>query len=213
MLAMRDFELPKLYSITDTKISGLSHAAQVERLIAGGTQIIQLRDKFLTPKDFFEEAVKAIKIARAQSVKVLINDRVDIALAAKADGVHLGQTDLPPAAARRILGETAIIGFSTHSFEQAIEAIQFSVDYIAVGPIFPTLTKDNPDAVLGLENLRQISKVVNGFPVVAIGGITNDNARLCFAAGAKSVAVISALLEKPAIISETTREFLENLTA
>ncbi|MEP6923375.1 MAG: thiamine phosphate synthase, partial [Pyrinomonadaceae bacterium] len=112
---MEDFELPKLYPITDTGISGLSHAAQVEKLVAGGAKLIQLREKHLAPKVFFEDAVKAIKIARQHRVKILINDRVDIALCAGADGVHLGQTDLPPNAARKILGNGAIIGFSTHN--------------------------------------------------------------------------------------------------
>ena len=209
MLLMKDFELPALYPITDTRISGVSHVAQVERLTAGGATLIQLREKFLAPKDFFDQAVKAIKIARPRGVKILINDRVDIALCAGADGVHLGQTDLPPEAARLVLGPQAIIGFSTHSLKQAIAATKLALDYIAVGPIFPTQTKENPDDTIGLENLRLIRQTVGKFPVVAIGGIDKENARSCLAAGTDSVAVISALLKKPKVISESTRDFIK----
>jgi thiamine-phosphate pyrophosphorylase len=204
---MKDFELPKLYPITDRNISGLSHVAQVEKLIAGGASLIQLREKQLEPKDFFNEAVKAIKFARQKRVKILINDRIDIALCAGADGVHLGQTDLPPRAAREILGKRAIIGFSTHTTEQAITATKFPLDYLAIGPIFTTVTKENPEAVLGLKNLRIVSAAIGNFPLVAIGGIGKENARLCLEAGADSVAVISALLKNPNAIAETTKSF------
>src|SRR4028119_1452310 len=129
---MRKFELPKIYPITDRRISLLPHVEQVEKLIAGGAQFIQLREKHLAPKDFYSEAEKVLAFARRRDVKIIINDRVDLALALKADGVHLGQDDLPPAEARKILSETAIIGFSTHSVEQAIDAIKFPVDYIAI---------------------------------------------------------------------------------
>ncbi len=208
MLLMKDFELPALYPITDTKISRLSHVAQVERLIAGGAKLIQLREKNLPPKDFFDEAVKAVKTARRHKVKILINDRVDIALCAGADGVHLGQTDLPPQAARRILGSQAIIGFSTHSLEQAIAAPKLSIDYIAIGPIFSTKTKENPGETISLGTLQLICRAVNEFPLVAIGGIDQENARSCLEAGADSVAVISALLKNSNAIAERTKTFL-----
>lgn len=213
MLSMKDFELPILYPITNRKISGLSHGAQVEKLIAGGARLIQLREKHLAPKDFFKEAVKAIKIARQHKVKILINDRVDIALCAQADGVHLGQTDLPPDAARKILGKQAIIGFSAHNPEQAFTATKFPLDYIAIGPIFNTQTKENPDPVVGLDNLKMIRQITNNFPIVAIGGVTRENARACLAAGAQSVAVISALLENPGSITDATTKFLQTITA
>jgi thiamine-phosphate pyrophosphorylase len=108
-----NLELPKIYPITDVRLSGLSHAEQVKRLIDGGARFIQLREKHASPKDFYESASEALKIARENRVKIVINDRVDIALALKADGVHLGQDDLPPAEARKILGEKAIIGRKT----------------------------------------------------------------------------------------------------
>jgi thiamine-phosphate diphosphorylase len=205
---MRKFELPKIYPITDRRISGLSHAEQVEKLIEGGARFIQLREKHLAPKDFYLEAEKALAFARARNVKIIINDRVDLASALKTDGVHLGQDDLPPAEARKILGETAIIGFSTHSVEQAIAAVKFPVDYIAIGPIFETSTKENPDAVVGIESLRQVRKSIGAFPLVAIGGITHENARLCLEAGADSVAVISCLLNEPEKIAEKTIELI-----
>ncbi len=208
---MRKFELPKIYPITDRRISGLSHAEQVEKLIAGGVRFIQLREKHLAPKDFYSEAEKALAFARARNAKIIINDRVDLALALKADGVHLGQDDLPPVEARKILGESAIIGFSTHSVEQAIAAVKFPVDYIAIGPIFETSTKENPDAVVGIEGLRQVRKSIGAFPLVAIGGITQENARLCLEAGADSVAVISCLLNEPEKIAQKTDTFFDYL--
>jgi len=204
---MRKFELPKIYPITDRRISGLSHTEQVEKLIAGGARFIQLREKHLAPKDFYSEAEKVLAFARPRNAKIIINDRVDLALALKTDGVHLGQDDLTPGAARQILGESAIIGFSTHSVEQAIAAVKFPVDYIAIGPIFETSTKENPDAVVGIEGLRHVRKSIGSFPLVAIGGITHENARLCLKAGADSVAVISCLLNEPEKITEKIHKF------
>lgn len=205
---MRKFELPKIYPITDRRISGLSHVEQVEKLFAGGAQFVQLREKHLAPKDFYAEAEKALAFARPRGVKIIINDRVDLALAVQVDGAHLGQDDLPPEETRKILGETAIIGFSTHSVEQAIEAVKFPIDYIAIGPIFATTTKENADAVVGIEGLREVRKSIGEFPLVAIGGITHENARLCLEAGADSVAVISCLLNEPEKITDKVREFL-----
>ena len=118
--------LPKIYPITDTRLVNLSHAEQVERLSGGGAKLIQLREKYDSPKDFYEQAKDALEIARKYDVKIIINDRVDIALALKADGVHLGQDDISPAHARKILGEKAIIGFSTHNLKQAIEAVKLA---------------------------------------------------------------------------------------
>jgi thiamine-phosphate pyrophosphorylase len=113
-----DFNLPRIYPITDPRIAKISHAEQVQKLMAGGAEIIQLRDKYHAPKDFYEAAKAALAIAQRQGVKIIINDRADIALALKADGVHLGQDDLPPDRARKILGERAIIGFSTHNLNK-----------------------------------------------------------------------------------------------
>ena len=116
-----------------------------------------------------------MKIARANDVKIIINDRVDIALALKADGVHLGQDDLPPAEARKILGEKAIIGFSTHNFEQALQAVKLPINYLAIGPVFATQTKENPDKTIGLESVEKVREAIGDFPLVAIGGISQEN--------------------------------------
>jgi thiamine-phosphate pyrophosphorylase len=196
------FKLPKIYPLTDVSISKLSHLAQVERLIAGGADFIQLREKNLAPKDFFARAAEAINFARARSVKIIINDRVDIALAVKADGVHLGQDDLPPLEARKILGDKAIIGFSTHNLSQALEALKLPVDYIAFGPVFATTSKENPDAVVGLENLRKVREAIGDFPLVAIGGINFENAAEVLQNGADSLAVIGAILNPSEKIAE-----------
>jgi thiamine-phosphate pyrophosphorylase len=207
------FVLPKLYPITDARLSGLTHALQVERLLSGGATLIQLREKLDSPRDFYNDAEEALRLAHSRGARVLINDRVDLALALRADGVHLGQDDLPVEAARKLLGSEAIIGYSTHNVEQAIEAAHLPIDYLAVGPIYATKTKENPDAVVGLEGLRRVRRAVGGLPLVAIGGITTQTAREVLHAGADSVAVISALLASPAEIAERMREFLELLSS
>jgi thiamine-phosphate pyrophosphorylase len=207
------FVLPKLYPITDTRLSGLTHALQVERLLSGGATLIQLREKQGSPRDFYTDAVEALRLAHERGARVLINDRVDLALALGADGVHLGQDDLPVEAARRLLGSEAVIGYSTHNVEQAIEAARLPIDYLAVGPIYATKTKENPDAIVGLEGLRRVRKAVGHLPLVAIGGITAETAREVLHAGADSVAVISALLAFPEEIEARTREFLEILSS
>jgi thiamine-phosphate pyrophosphorylase len=201
-------ELPKVYPITDTYLSGLSHAEQVWRLIEGGASLIQLRDKHAAPRDFYREAAAALQVARDHYARLIINDRVDIALALKADGVHLGQTDIPATAARRLLGKEAIIGFSTHSPEQARLATELPVDYVAFGPIFQTSTKENPDPVTGLPGLREVGKIKPRLPLVAIGGITLANAVEAFKAGADSVAVIAQLVADATNISENMSKML-----
>jgi thiamine-phosphate pyrophosphorylase len=207
-------ELPKLYPITDRRLSGLSHAEQVARLCEGGARLIQLREKYLSPKEFYREAEEALRVARACGARLVINDRADMALALGADGVHLGQDDLPPSAARALLGEDAIIGFSTHGVGQALEAARLPVDYVAIGPVFATTSKENPDPVVGLEGVRGVRE---GLPaslaVVAIGGITHERAGAVVRAGADSVAVIGALLTPgaPERITARTRELLAAL--
>lgn len=205
-------DLPKVYPITDTHLSGLSHAQQVARLIEGGASLIQLRDKHAAPREFYREAAAALQVARAHNARLVINDRVDIALALKADGVHLGQTDLPVEAARSLLGKDAIIGFSTHNPEQAKLATAMPVDYIAFGPVFPTSTKQNTEQVAGLVGLREVwgevRAITRSLPLVAIGGITFANALETINAGADSLAVIAALVASPMEIAENTKKML-----
>lgn len=202
-----NFNLPKIYPITDARIAKISHAEQVQKLIAGGAEIIQLRDKHRAPKDFYEAALAALAIARKRGVKIIINDRADIALALKADGVHLGQDDLPPEHARKILGERAIIGFSTHDLGQAAAAIKLPINYLAIGPVYATRTKENPEKIVGIEGVRMTREAVGDFPLVAIGGITLENFRDVLRAGASSVAVIRDLLLVPDEISDKMQKF------
>jgi thiamine-phosphate pyrophosphorylase len=202
----KTFRLPTIYPITDTRISGLSHREQAELLIVGGAEIIQLREKLASPREFYDAARAALEVAKRHSVPVLINDRVDIALALGADGVHLGQDDLPPERARMILGEQAIIGFSTHSVEQAVAAAAMPVDYIAIGPIFATRTKENPDDIVGLDGLRRVREAIGRTPLVAIGGIDRERIPLVLKAGADSAAMVSGLLTKPDAISALIKE-------
>lgn len=158
----------------------------------GGATLIQLREKHLSPREFYEEALAAMKVARALKVKLIINDRVDIAMAVDADGIHLGQDDLPPEQVRNLLGQERIIGYSTHDLEQALAADSMPVDYIAIGPIFTTTTKEKPDPVVGLEMVKELRAQITK-PLVAIGGITLARAAEVFASGADSLAVISDL--------------------
>jgi thiamine-phosphate pyrophosphorylase len=199
------FALPKIYPITDRTISGLSHSDQVKQLIDGGATLIQLREKTLSPRDFLQDAREALSIAHGAGVKLIINDRVDIALATGADGIHLGQTDMPVEAARRLLGGRAIIGYSTHKLNQVEEAVRLPIDYLAFGPIFPTATKDDPDPIVGLDLLADVKKRVGSMPLIAIGGVTNERAATVLARGADSVAVISALFDRAKSIAENLK--------
>jgi thiamine-phosphate pyrophosphorylase len=204
------FHPPRLYAITDRRLSGLSHADQIARLAAGGATLIQLREKYLPSAAFYQEAEAALLVAQQLGIKVIINDRVDIALALQAGGVHLGQDDIPPEAARKLLGPDAIIGLSVHNRKQAKETRELPINYLAAGPVFRTKSKDNPDPVLGLDGLRDIRRMVN-IPLVAIGGINLANVRGVLEAGADSVAIIGALLSKRSDIEGSTRSLLARL--
>lgn len=165
--------------------------------IRGGAQIIQLREKELATRAFLEEARALREITAEAGIPLIINDRVDIAAAVKADGVHLGQDDLPLAAARQILGEQAIIGISTHSLAEALRAEKEGADYIGFGPVFPTATKPEY-AAQGIEALKEVTEKVR-VPVVAIGGINATNVPLVLQAGAKRIAVVSAVASAPEV--------------
>lgn len=204
-------KLPRVYAITDRRLTGLSHAEQVRRLAGGGIRLIQLREKEASPQDFYLQAREAMLIARELGVTLLINDRADIALAVGADGVHLGQDDLPPEKARMLLGPDRLIGFSTHSLEQVLKADTLPVDYIAIGPVFPTRTKEKPDPVVGIEAVRAV-RAWTRKPLVAIGGITLETAPQVIAAGADAVAVIADLVGAPDITARA-RQYVEVLSA
>lgn len=181
----------RVYPITDRHLSGHSHAEQIAILSQGGATLIQLREKNYSPANFYYEMEAALRVAREIGVATIINDRVDIALALNADGVHLGQDDLPPVAARRLLGPRAIIGLSTHNLQQAQLAAHLPVDYVAIGPIFETTTKSSSNPAVGLENLSRVREALDEMPLVAIGGISLENIHLVLNAGADAVAIIS----------------------
>lgn len=202
------FRLPRIYPLTDVQLSDLSQAEQVRLLTRGGATLIQLREKQMPALEFYQQAIAAVNEGLAQ---LIINDRVDVAQAVGAHGVHLGQDDMPPDAARRLLGDQAIIGYSTHNVEQARQALSLPVDYIAIGPIFETASKTDTSPTLGLEGLRAVRNVVGDAQLVAIGGISHANAREVIEAGADSVAIISALLRDPAQITSATRALLQSL--
>lgn len=204
--------LPKIYPITDRQLSGVSHAEQVARLIDGGATFIQLREKHLPPSEFYRDAEAARKIADASRVTLIINDRLDIAMATGAAGVHLGQDDLPVEAARRLMKHGTIVGFSTHTPQQVEEAARLPIDYVAFGPIFATTTKLNHEPTVGLNQLRTIRKKAGNLLLVAIGGITAANVRTVLDAGADSVAVVYSVIADPARIPENMRQML-NLAA
>lgn len=201
------FSLPKIYPITDQRISGLTHRDQAEQLAAGGAEILQLREKNMSPRAFFEQAKAVVSAVRDFGVTIIINDRVDFALALNADGVHLGQGDLPPEFARKILGNDAIIGYSTHSVAQAAAALALPIDYIAIGPIFATHSKNGHAEVIGLDGLRAVRRKSGDFPLVAIGGIDRSNILSVLECGADSAAMIGDIVGRDASIAEQMKEF------
>ena len=182
--------LPLLYTIADAAFGDPLDIAKC--LFAGGACLVQLRDKNASSGVLLSRASSIVAAAPA-GAHVLVNDRVDVALLAGASGAHVGQGDLAPGASRNVLGSDKILGISTHDRDQALAADAEPVDYVAVGPIFPTSTKKNPDAAIGLEALAEICGVLTK-PVVAIGGIRLDNVAEVIAAGAASVAVIADLI-------------------
>jgi len=202
-------KLPKIYPITDRQLSGLGHAEQVARLIDGGATFIQLREKHLPPIDFLREAEAASRVADNHRVTLIINDRVDVAMAIGASGVHLGQDDLPVEAARRLSREGAVIGFSTHTLQQVEASVRLPIDYVAFGPVFTSKTKRDHEPTVGLEQLSAVRNIAAQFPLVAIGGITAANVQAVLAAGADSVAVISSVVAEPSRIDQNMRRMLE----
>jgi len=189
---MKNFDFNnKLYVITESGISkGRSNEDIVKEAIAGGAEIIQLREKNWSKDRVKEEAIKLLKICKEKNVFFILNDYVDVALEIGADGVHLGQTDMSISEAREICGNKLIIGLSTHSVEQAIKADKEDVDYITIGPIYKTRAKD---FTVGTEIIKEVVSKVEK-PVIAIGGINKNNIDEVLKQGIKSVAVISAVV-------------------
>jgi len=187
------FRLPRLYAIVDPLDTGQHPVALAEALLAGGARCLQLRWKPAPPRDVLEAARAIRLLAHAAGALFLVNDRPDLAILAAADGVHLGQDDLPLAAARRVLGPGRVVGLSTHDPDQARRAADAGVDYVAVGPVYATTSKANALAPRGLDLVRAARAVVP-CPLVAIGGIDATSAPDVIAAGADAVAMIGALV-------------------
>jgi len=189
---------PPLYAIADGEALGrlgIGLAEGARRMAEAGARWVQLRGKRLSSRDLFDAACEAVRALRPLGVAVIVNDRADVALCAGADGVHLGQDDLSPVDARRILGPDALIGLSTHTLRQALRARAFPLDYVAVGPLFATSTKVAPDPVVPVEALAALRGAL-ALPLVGIGGITRERAALVLARGCDSVAIVSDLLRE-----------------
>lgn len=184
--------LHPLYLITDRTTSSLNLTEITQKAVSAGIKTIQLREKNMTKKELYKEALSIRKFILKHRAAFIINDYVDIALAVNADGVHLGQEDMPIKEARKLLGENKIIGISTHSMKQALDAQRAGADYIGFGPIFKTTTKD-AGKPKGIKSLIEIKKHIK-IPVVAIGGITIDNVSEVFKSGADAAAVASGIL-------------------
>ena len=195
--------LPALYAILDPEhTNSRSPDTVLRQLLKGGAKIIQLRAKAMSSRDFLQLALMARELTAAVDCKLIVNDRVDIALASAADGVHLGQEDLPLQIGRKLLGDK-LMGISTHSLEQAQEAEANGADYIGFGPIFGTATKNTGYTARGLEMLVRIKGAVD-LPIVAIGGITEANIHEVWHAGADSAAIISDILRTQEIAAKVS---------
>jgi len=206
-------QLPHLYPILDAELlaaRSLSLAAVASELRAAGVTLLQYRDKNGSPQEILRACAVLRKAFSSSPCRLILNDRADLAVLANFDGVHVGQDDLFPEDARRIVGPDRIVGVSTHTPEQVRIADQSCADYIAIGPVFTTGTKLNPDPVVGLEGVRH-ARALTTKPLVAIGGITRDHARSVIEAGADSVAVISALFADGQTVDHVARDFLARL--
>jgi thiamine-phosphate pyrophosphorylase len=186
-------EALRLYLVTDqASLKGHTLGDLVRAAVQGGVSCVQLREKQLSSRDFYAQAVALMDLLRPLNVPLIINDRIDIALACGAQGVHLGQSDLPVAAARKLLPPEVFIGWSVENDAQVAQSATLPVDYLGVSPVFATPTKTDTAAPWGLEGLRRV-RAATALPLVAIGGIHAGNAAAVLAAGADSLAVVSAL--------------------
>ena len=195
--------IPKLYAILDSSYFSDENAllAAANSLATAGVTLLQYRNKTGNARQMLEQA-RELRHRLVNSVKLIMNDRADLAVAAEFDGVHVGQDDLSPEGARKVIGDRLWLGVSTHNPEQVKEADKTTADYIAVGPVFATASKANPDPVIGLDGVRKARSLTRK-PLIAIGGITRANCLSVIEAGADSVAVISDLLPEPGKSAET----------
>ena len=203
--------LPQLYAILDADSLGHRSLKSVcQTLLDAGVRLFQYRDKQGSSRRIFEAASTVVPMIHDSGGRLIVNDRADVALVAGADGVHLGQDDLTPEEARRVLKPGQIVGCSTHNIDQLRQADSSPVDYLAFGPIFGTSSKASPDPIVGLDGLARAREATSK-PLVAIGGITVENARPVIEHGADTVAVIAGLLSAPDLAARA-HEFLEVLS-
>lgn len=198
----------ELYLVTDRELSKIPFYEMTKKAVKGGVTVVQLREKKLSSREFIEEALEVKRIING--VPIIINDRIDIALAVEANGVHLGNDDMPVDIARRILGKDFIIGASAGSVEEAIEKENMGADYIAVSPVFSTPTKPDAGPPLGLEGIKEMKKFVK-VPLIGIGGINKENVIDVMRSGADGVAVVSAIVssEDPEKSARELRELIQ----
>lgn len=203
--------MPRLYVILDAAMLTQPAGETAKKLIDAGVQLLQYRDKKAVAREFWSKSREIAEVARKAGCSFFVNDRPDIAYLAGANGVHVGQEDLDAEQARAVVGPERWVGVSTHNLKQFEEAAATSADYIAVGPIFPTSSKVNPDPVVGTELLSRVRSLTRK-PIVAIGGITLERAPEVLQAGADSVAVISDILQAKDPTAKT-REYIQRLEA
>ena len=196
---------PSLYAILDAELAGDRLFSSADNLASSGVEIIQYRNKAASSRVLYEECSRLIELLRGQS-RFIVNDRADVAALCGAGGVHVGQEDIAAEDARATCGRERWVGISTHNLRQFEAAIQTSADYVAVGPIFATASKNNPDPVVGVDFVRRV-RALTSKPSVAIGGITLENAAEVYRAGADSIAVIRDLIAAPDPASRA-RQFL-----
>jgi thiamine-phosphate pyrophosphorylase len=201
--------LPRFYPILDTETAarrGVDVADAAREILEGGAEILQIRHKGFFSRAVFESMESVAGLCKTFGARFVVNDRADLAALLGA-AVHLGQEDLPPSAIRRIVGPETLVGFSTHNQAQLLAAGGEPADYLALGPIFGTASKQNPDPVVGIEGLRRL-RPLTARPLVAIGGITRANARDVLAAGADSVAVIGDLFPESGTLRQRVEEWM-----
>ena len=197
------FELPRIYPITDKHLARKnSHLAILKELRRGGARFVQIRDKDTPPRELLRDLERCLQYADAHNMTLILNDRSDLVLSANLMGVHLGQDDLPPEAARAVVGKKRIIGYSTHTLAQVRLSRGLPVDYIGFGPVYTTVTKTDAGSAAGLKKLALACRTASA-PVVAIGGIGLEEIRSVLEAGAASAAVISAIMTAESIAGQT----------
>jgi thiamine-phosphate pyrophosphorylase len=189
------------YFITDASCSALGNVRDVEQAARAGVRLIQYRNKTASTRDLYDEASQLKALCSESGSRLIINDRIDIAMSVDADGVHIGQSDLPYVDARRLLGDRKIIGVSVRSVEEALQAWRMGADYVGVGPIFSTSTKADDGEPCGLDTLKAIRRTC-GIPIAAIGGIDLTNVRKVIESGADMVCAISAVVSSADVAAE-----------